>query len=85
MTFFKQCVLKKDNLTTVSWIPEQFAKATKVLQLKNHQDEWVDGWQVLEAGSVRLPEDVVIRQERNFKEFSYHMNKFGKKNKEGLI
>jgi hypothetical protein len=84
MEFYRQCTLQKDNLTTVSWIPEKFAKTTKILNLKNEKDEWDDGWRVVSVGENRLPEDVVIKQERNFKEFSYHMLKFGNKKREGL-
>jgi hypothetical protein len=84
MDFYRQCTLQKENLIQVSWIPEQFAKTTKILNLKNSRDEWDDGWRVVAVGTTRLPEDVVLKNERNFKEFSYHMLKFGNKKKEGL-
>lgn len=79
MTYYKQCVLKKGNSQTVSWIPEQYAKVDKILSLKED-----DGWQVLHVGAVRLSESVVVEQERDYKEFSYHMQKFGGKNKKSL-
>lgn len=83
MEFYRQCVLEKNNIQTVSWIPEKFAKEKFTLELKKGS-EWDDGWRVIEVGLTRLSEDVVVKQERNFKEFSYHMNKFGSKQKEGL-
>jgi hypothetical protein len=76
--------MTKGNTTQVAWIPEEFAKKTKVLMFKDSNGDWDDGWRVIEAGGTRLPEDVVVRQEKNFKEFSYHMNKFGNKKREAL-
>jgi len=40
-----QCVLRKDSLTQVSWIPTKFAKIGKQVELKEN-GEWESGWQV---------------------------------------
>ena len=85
MTFYRQCTLQKGNTTTVSWIPEEFAKTTKILKLKDRDDVWDDGWRVVQVGTMRLAEDVALERARNFKEFSYHMLKFGNKKREALV
>jgi hypothetical protein len=84
MDYYRQCVLKKGNTTTTYWIPEKFTKITMILELRNDKKEWDDGWRVISVGDVRLPEDVVVTQEKDYKEFSYHMLKFGNKKREGL-
>lgn len=79
MIYYKQCVLKKSNVQTISWIPEQYAKVDKILSLKED-----DGWKVVEVGPIRLPESTVVDNSKDYKEFSYHMAKFGDKKKEHL-
>ena len=54
---YKQCRLVKTTNTgklyQVSWIPSQFAKVGKVLQLKNsNTDTWDSGWIVESAGEA---------------------------------
>lgn len=40
------------HLTQVSYIPEKFAVVGKILQLKNDDDTWTDGWRVISAGAL---------------------------------
>lgn len=67
MSYHKQCKLIKGNITTVSWIPEEFAHIDKYIKLKDN-DEWVDGWKVEFVGT-RLPTKYVIDRSQEFK---YH-------------
>lgn len=49
--FYRHCQLKKDNLTTSSYIPECYAVVGKTLQLKEN-DIWDNGWEVISAGEL---------------------------------
>lgn len=44
-TFYNQCRLKRGNLTTVTWIPEKYAKVGCYISLKEN-DKWSDAWLV---------------------------------------
>ena len=52
-TKYRQCVLKKGNLTQVSYIPEKYAEVDHILKLKGD-----DGWLVVFAGELVDPPDV---------------------------
>lgn len=43
----------------MSWIPDQFATAGKILKLRRDDGAWENGWVVLEAGHNRLSADQV--------------------------
>ena len=57
---YKQCILRKGNIQTTSWIPEKYAKVNKVLKLKA-----VDGWKVIEVG-VEMDEKEVNERSRDY-------------------
>jgi len=40
-----QCQLKKGNVKTTSWLPEEYSKTGKFLMLKHD-----DGWEVISVG-----------------------------------
>ena len=65
MRYYRQCELKKQNATTISWIPERYAKLGKYLKLKN-DDVWEDGWLVNKVYN-RKSETSVIRDSEMFK------------------
>ena len=65
MNYHKQCILKKGTATTVSWIPEEFAKEGRVVELKNN-GVWEDGWVVSGVGT-RLPTHFVIDRSQDYK------------------
>lgn len=48
---YTQCTLKKDITTQVSWIPQEFAKKGKILELKEGQN-WQNGWEVISIGTT---------------------------------
>lgn len=50
MDYMRQCVLTKDNLTTVAWIDECHAKKGNSVKLK----EYDTVWQVSEVGKARI-------------------------------
>jgi len=56
---YTQCTMEKllvggARLITVSWIPTQFAKRDKVLELRNHKDEAFEAdWRVVHVGATR--------------------------------
>jgi hypothetical protein len=56
---YRQCVLKRENSTLVSWIPEQLANVGQKLSLKGES-----GWEVTFA-SDPMPADVVEANARN--------------------
>jgi hypothetical protein len=72
MTFYRQCVMRRGTIESVAWIPEEFAKVGKVLELREEDKTWTDGWRVVEAYKLRLPQTVVEKQERAHRDFSYN-------------
>lgn len=64
--YYRQCVLKKQSVTTTSWLPEKFAKQGKVLKLKN-DGVWDNGWKVDQVGSRRVLEDEVRERSQDYK------------------
>ncbi len=61
--FYRQCQLVKrienGELQLVSWMPEPYATAGRVLKLRDADGAWDDGWVVVVAGTNRLPADQV--------------------------
>lgn len=59
--FYRQCRLvkkiKDGRAITVSWIPEPYCVADKVLKLKNEDDTWDDGWVVESASEQRVAKE----------------------------
>lgn len=47
-TYYTQCLLKRNALRQVSWIPEKFAVVGNGLRLKE-SGIWVDGWEVMQV------------------------------------
>ncbi len=62
VSYYRQCKLAKDNLETITWIPEKFARKGKFLELKGE-----DGWKVLSVGSARLTQDQVSEWSQSYK------------------
>jgi hypothetical protein len=57
---FKQCSMKRGNVTRVEWIPTEYAKVGKVLRLRD-DGVWVDGWVVETAnGEAQEPPNRVV-------------------------
>lgn len=52
---YKQCRLEKRTQTgskhLVTWLPQQFAKARKILCLKADDGQWSSDWQVMVVGT----------------------------------
>jgi hypothetical protein len=69
--YYRQCRLSKPGyLDQVSWIPETFAEAGKIVKLKNEgTEDWANGWSVKSVGLTRLAEtphtEGLIRNHRN--------------------
>lgn len=66
MAKFKQCVLKKGNVQTTSWIPDKYAKQGKYVKLKEN-GKWDDGWKVMEVGEMAKEEEDVINRSQDYK------------------
>ena len=60
-----QCVLTKENKTTVSWIPEKFAVVGKTIKLKD-DNKWEDGW-IVQSTGYKLDSSYVIKHSRDYK------------------
>ena len=59
--YYKQCTLTKrlgptTTRTQIAWIPEKFVIKGKVLKIKDHNDEWENGWVVMSDGGARKEE-----------------------------
>ena len=61
--FYRQCRLVKridgGELAQVSWLPEPYASAGRVVKLRDADGAWDDGWVVVGAGDRRLRPDQV--------------------------
>lgn len=67
-TEYIQCTLQKQNITTVSWIPANFVKSGKILDIKLNDGNWSSGWKIIHFGghyegeeppSVKIKESVI--------------------------
>lgn len=54
-TYYRQCLLSKQQLEQTSWIPEQYAIKGKILKIKDN-GVWVNGWIVGNVGERRIKE-----------------------------
>lgn len=56
-----QCILKKLNTTTTSFIHEKYLKKGlgTIIKLKN-ENRWSDGWEVIHIGIKKPYKDVII-------------------------
>lgn len=61
--FYRQCRLVRrvagGQWVLVSWLPEPFAAAGRVVKLRDASGAWEDGWVVVGAGDNRLTADQV--------------------------
>lgn len=66
--FYRQCSLERkvENGTekTTSWIPDIYANVGEVIQLKQKDDTWINGWEVKTA-SDPLAASIVETMSRN--------------------
>lgn len=63
----KQCLLEKKGTTTTSWIPEEFSVKGKVINIKDDNDKWDNGWLVKEVYSHSVDEKVVNLRSQDYK------------------
>ncbi len=68
MEYSRQCILIKylnhlngDYVTTVSWIPEEYAITGNYIKLKDESGVWEDGWRVAKVMSRKETKEVNIR------------------------
>ena len=70
MDFHRQCRLSRQNKgkmeTITTWLPEEFAKIGKVLELETSGGEWENGWAICEVFSRKKTKEVAER-ERDYK------------------
>jgi hypothetical protein len=58
---YRQCLLRKDRLIEVAWIPSKFAVVGKTLVIKD-----ISGWVVKEVYSPELEYDIVNLNSRDW-------------------
>lgn len=63
----RQCLLQKDSVAQVAWIPEPFAKAGGTVDLRVGPSSWDRGWTVLEVGAQRLGQAYVADRSQDYK------------------
>jgi hypothetical protein len=70
--FYRQCLLRKGDLSQMTWLPEQFAEVGRYVKLRNRdpritdpEQEWSDGWRV-ETSSTPVAAAYVEAHERDF-------------------
>jgi len=59
---YKQCLMVKNGMYQISWLPERFAKTGKFLKLKED-----DGWEVKEVYGPELDEAIVNERSRDYR------------------
>ena len=60
--FYRQCNLRKNNVETTSWLPEQYARCGKWVKLKEE-----DGWLITNVSKKRIEEKELMERRRDFK------------------
>lgn len=67
--FYRQCSLERkiENGVekTTSWIPDVYAKVGDVIQLKQEDGTWINGWKV-QTASEPLAAPIVEAMSRNY-------------------
>jgi hypothetical protein len=67
MTYHVQCKLRNGpGFYQTTWLPERYAKKGNIVELKNEEGKWEDGWIVIEVGS-KMDSAQVIERERDYK------------------
>jgi hypothetical protein len=69
MKYFQCLLVKNDNnitIKTVAWIPEKYAKKNKLIRLLSPEDEWSDGWKVVQVYPNSHDEEYIKEHEREF-------------------
>lgn len=68
MINYVQCQLQNKSRNQVSWIPEEFAKIGKILELKDYgkKKKWSKGWEVISVG-IKRSHAYVLDREMNYK------------------
>ena len=64
--FSRHCLLQRGEVKTTAWIPEQFAKVGKYVSLNQFDDDWEDGWKVIEVGT-RLETKYMLERSQDWK------------------
>ena len=68
MIYYKQCMMKRKNETTTSWIPEKFAIKDKIIKLENRETgKWTDGWRIVIIGLKRRESKEVVERSQDHK------------------
>ena len=49
--WYNQCLMKKDDVYRVGWIPSEFAQEGRILKLKL-DNKWSNGWKVMQTGII---------------------------------
>ena len=58
MDFHRQCILEKGSKRQTSWIPEEYAKSGRCLELKDEKGNWDNGWKVVQIGGRKSSKEV---------------------------
>lgn len=63
--FMKQCILKKENTYTTSWIPEELAKVGEPVAIREN-GEWIGGYEVTSVSTTRQLASLMIKNEMEY-------------------
>lgn len=58
---YRQCQLQNGNRHMASWLPEQYAKIDKVLEIKQNE-VWENGWIVKTVGDEIIEDPPTVEQ-----------------------
>ncbi len=65
---YRQCSLERidgaTTLKTTSWLPEKYAKKSRLVDLKGDDGEWTRNWVVTSVGSTSIDGDMANSRSR---------------------
>jgi hypothetical protein len=54
-----QCILRKNNITHVAWLPSKFVILNKILKFKDVETGvWDNGWEIVYVGQAKYAQDL---------------------------
>ncbi len=63
----KQCLLTSGTLDLVAWIPDEFAVVGKIIDVRQKDGKWSEGWTVDIVYGPLLSFEYVREHERDYK------------------
>lgn len=74
-TNYIQCALMRENEHHMAWLPEKFAVVGKVIGIKNDDDTWQEGWEVVGvSGEIKKTSEEANGDSQKHKSFQHSIH-----------